>query len=110
MHKAHRAGSSSAAKVQRVLPSRRVEARAIRTVHSNMTVPRFSLALVLSCCSISIAWSQAASYPVKVVRIIKPVAPGGNQDTIARAIAEQLTRAFGQQVIVESRPGASAIV
>src|SRR5688572_20188488 len=58
------------------------------------------------------AASQTAptAYPVKLVRLINPVAPGGNQDLIARAMAEHLTRAFGQQVVVESRPGASAIV
>ena len=55
-------------------------------------------------------WSQTTPYPVKLVRVINPVAPGGNQDVVARAIADQLARAFGQQVIVESRPGASAIV
>jgi tripartite-type tricarboxylate transporter receptor subunit TctC len=44
------------------------------------------------------------------VRIINPVAPGGNQETVARAVAEQLTRLFGQQVLVETRPGATAIV
>ena len=49
-------------------------------------------------------------YPVKLVRIVNPVAPGGNQDMIARAMAEHLTRALGQSVVVESRPGASATV
>jgi tripartite-type tricarboxylate transporter receptor subunit TctC len=51
-----------------------------------------------------------ANYPLKLVRIVNPVAPGGNQDMIARVIAEHLTRAFGHPVVVESRPGASAIV
>jgi tripartite-type tricarboxylate transporter receptor subunit TctC len=52
----------------------------------------------------------AADYPAKLVRIINPVAPGGNQDVVARAFAEQMTRILGQQVIVESRPGSAAVV
>jgi tripartite-type tricarboxylate transporter receptor subunit TctC len=55
-------------------------------------------------------WSQTALYPVKLVRIVNPVAPGGNVDIVARAIAGQMARGFGQQVIVESRPGVSATV
>ena len=70
-----------------------------------------SCVLALALCSVSPAgWTQTAVYPAKLVRIINPVAPGGNQETVTRAVAEQLTRVFGQQVIVESRPGASAIV
>jgi tripartite-type tricarboxylate transporter receptor subunit TctC len=71
--------------------------------------PRGILAIVLFSCAPG-AWSQPAAYPVKLVRIINPVAPGGNQETVARAVAEQMTRVLGQQVIVESRPGSAAVV
>ena len=56
------------------------------------------------------ATSQTATYPVKLVRIINPVAAGGNQDIVARAYAEQFSKHLGQQFVVENRPGNSAIV
>lgn len=52
----------------------------------------------------------ALPYPVKLVRIVNPVAAGGNQDIVARAYAEQFSKHLGQQFVVESRPGNSAIV
>lgn len=52
----------------------------------------------------------AGGYPAKPVRFINPLAAGGNQDIVSRAVAEQVSRGFGHQVIVENRPGASAIV
>ncbi|MCC6534336.1 MAG: tripartite tricarboxylate transporter substrate binding protein [Burkholderiales bacterium] len=69
-------------------------------------------AAVLGACALlacADAYAQAG-YPVKPVRFINPVAAGGNQEIVARAVAEQLSKALGQQFIVESRPGASAIV
>jgi tripartite-type tricarboxylate transporter receptor subunit TctC len=52
----------------------------------------------------------AQGYPVKPVRIIVPLAPGGNVDIVARSLAQQLTDSMGQQIIVENRPGASSLV
>ncbi len=53
---------------------------------------------------------QAQNFPAKQVRIVVPLAPGGNLDIVARAIAAPMGDAFGHQVIVENRPGASSLV
>jgi tripartite-type tricarboxylate transporter receptor subunit TctC len=46
------------------------------------------------------------SYPAKPVRLIVPNAPGGGTDTVARLIAEKVSPALGQQIIVDNRGGA----
>ncbi|MBI4203828.1 MAG: tripartite tricarboxylate transporter substrate binding protein [Betaproteobacteria bacterium] len=48
----------------------------------------------------------AANYPAKPIRYIVGYTPGGTADMLARAVGQKLTEAWGQQVIVENRPGA----
>ena len=50
------------------------------------------------------------SYPIRPIRLLVPYAPGGGNDTMARAIGAKLSQAWGQQVIIDNRPGANGLV
>jgi len=60
--------------------------------------------------ALSLTGAHAQIYPVKPVRIIVPLAPGGTVDIVARSLAQRLTETLGQQIIVENRPGVSSLV
>ncbi len=51
-----------------------------------------------------------ADYPDKPIHVVVPYTPGGTVDLLARALAPYLTKAWGQQIIVENRPGAGGSV
>ncbi|MGZ5092167.1 MAG: tripartite tricarboxylate transporter substrate binding protein [Burkholderiales bacterium] len=68
-----------------------------------------TLALLVPC-----AWAQskpdAQNYPVRPIRIIVPNPAAGPTDFTARAIAQRMTEAWGQQIIIDNRAGAGGII
>lgn len=66
----------------------------------------FGLALAL----ILVGPANAQKYPSQSIRFIVPFAAGGGADTTARILGQRLSGALGQTVVVDNRPGASAII
>src|SRR5512146_340140 len=64
-------------------------------------------AVVVSSLVPAVAAAQGTTYPAKPVTIIVPAAPGGVTDVLARMLAQRFTDAWGQQAIVENKPGAN---
>ena len=63
----------------------------------------------LVCCALA-AWAQAQNYPLKPIRLVTPYAPGGTADILSRVVAQKLSEAWGQQVVIDNRPGASGMI
>ncbi len=66
---------------------------------------------VLAICAIAGGAPAAEqAYPTKPIRFIVPTAAGGGSDLIARALGQKYTQAWGQQVVVDHRPGAGMTI
>src|SRR5688572_27495534 len=68
---------------------------------------RAPIALALLASALAAPFAAAQAYPVKPVRMIVPLVPGGSVDTMARALAQKMSENMGQQVVVDNRGGAS---
>lgn len=54
--------------------------------------------------------AYAQTYPSRPIRIIDAYAPGGSSDIMARTIGQRMTEDWGQQVVVDNRPGGNAVI
>jgi tripartite-type tricarboxylate transporter receptor subunit TctC len=57
-----------------------------------------------------LAVAPAPAYPVKSVRLVVPSSPGGGTDILGRVLAQKMSETFGQQFVVENRPGAGQVI
>ena len=62
--------------------------------------------MVITVACPTLAAAQAPRYPTRPVRMIVPLPPGGSTDIVARIVAQKYTETWGQQVVVDNRPGA----
>jgi tripartite-type tricarboxylate transporter receptor subunit TctC len=61
-------------------------------------------------CLLFCAPSLAQNYPAKPIRLILGFAPGGSTDLVARVVGQKMSESWGQQVIIDNRPGANGMI
>jgi len=66
--------------------------------------------IVLACCALGALPAYAQDYPRRPVRLIVPFPPGGGNDIVARAVAQELGKSLGQQFVVDNRAGAGGAI
>src|SRR4030081_1233792 len=63
-----------------------------------------------ACAALAAGGAPAQTYPTKPIKLISPYPPGGGTDAAARIIAQALGDQLGQQVVVDTRGGASGLI
>jgi len=80
----------------------------MKPVTSRMS--RVTLLCLMGCALLAAQQIQAQAYPAKNVQMIVPYLAGGSIDFYSRAVAQRLGEAWGRNVIVDNRPGASGMI
>jgi len=71
---------------------------------------RFMLFVAAAAAGSGFAHAQTPAYPVKPIRMVIALAPGGGVDTTSRIIGQKLSELWGQPVVAENRPGAGETI
>jgi tripartite-type tricarboxylate transporter receptor subunit TctC len=72
---------------------------------------KYLAAVILGCTFMILSHTGVAqNYPAKPIRIVVPFPPGGTSDILSRLIGPKLTEKWGQQVVIDSRPGAAGAI
>jgi tripartite-type tricarboxylate transporter receptor subunit TctC len=75
------------------------------------SVTSLALPAMFACtASVAIAQDKPAGYPVKPIRIVVGIAPGGGLDAVSRAGAQLIADKWGQSVVVDNRPGGGTVI
>jgi len=69
-----------------------------------------SLSVFLGAAVLAVAGAYAQTYPSKPIRVVHGFAPGSAIDVFSRPLAQKLSEALGQQVVVDARPGATGTI
>src|SRR6185295_15976925 len=75
-----------------------------------MRTTRVAATLLAVCLLLYAHTVRADDYPNRPITLIVPYPAGGGVDTIARVMAAKLAPALGQQIVIENRPGAGAVI
>lgn len=85
------------------MPTLELNSRRLTKI-SKKVYTRVGLLLIMATGALPLV--QAGEFPNQPIRFVVSFAPGGGSDTIARLLAKPLSKAFGQSVVVENKPGA----
>jgi tripartite-type tricarboxylate transporter receptor subunit TctC len=78
----------------------------VRTLH----FVGYLIGAFAACLALGAMPTRAQDYPTRPIRILVPYAPGGIADIAARLVGGKLTEAFGQQAVIENRPGGNGFI
>lgn len=83
-------------------------------MQSPLRSPAFARVVSLSCLLLigaaCVPAAIAQSYPTKPVRSVAPYSPGSGPDAVMRILGERLSRAWGQQLVIDNKPGANGFI
>jgi tripartite-type tricarboxylate transporter receptor subunit TctC len=69
-----------------------------------------TLIVAVACAAVSFSVMAQNKYPEKPIRMIVPFPPGSASDFLARTVGQKLNEQYGQQVVIDNRPGAGGVV